>query len=46
MTNGALLKAHYDLVYKNVVRRSDNSQMDLNSFFDALEELTMRLHKG
>lgn len=40
------MKAHYDLVYKNVVRKSDNTQMDLNSFFDALEELTRRLAKG
>jgi len=46
MTNGSLLKAHYDLIYKNVVRKSDNTQMDLNSFFDALEELTTRLYKG
>lgn len=46
MTNNTLMKAHYDLVYKNVVRKSDNTQMDLNSFFDALEELTRRLAKG
>lgn len=46
MTNAGLLKAHYDLIYKNVVRKSENSQMDLNSFFDALEEITLRLYKG
>jgi hypothetical protein len=45
MTNSGLLKAHYDIIYKNVVRKSENSQMDLNSFFDALEELSMRLYK-
>lgn len=46
MTNQGLLKAHYDIIYKNVVRKSDSSQMDLNSFFDALEELSMRLYKS
>lgn len=43
LTNGGLLKAHYDIIYKNIVRKSENSQMDLNSFFDALEELAQRL---
>ena len=43
LTNSGLLKAHYDIIYKNIVRKSDNSQMDLNSFFDALEELATRL---
>jgi hypothetical protein len=28
---------------KNVVRRSDNNQMDLNCFFEALEDLANRL---
>ena len=37
------MKAHYDIIYKNIVRKSDNSSMDLNSFFDALEELAARL---
>jgi len=46
LTNNGLLKAHYDLIYKNVVRKSENTQMDLNSFFDALEELTIKLYKG
>ena len=32
-----------DIIYKNVVRRSDNNQMDLNCFFEALEELANRL---
>jgi hypothetical protein len=45
MTNSGLLKAHYDIIYKNVVRKSENNQMDLNSFFDALEELSLRLYK-
>jgi hypothetical protein len=46
MTNSGLLKAQYDIIYKNVVRKSENTQMDLNSFFDALEELASRLFKG
>jgi hypothetical protein len=39
MTSTGLTKAHYDLIYKNVVRRSENSQMDLNCFFEALEDI-------
>lgn len=46
MTNASLLKAHYDIIYKNVVRKSDSSQMDLNSFFDALEEVGNKLHRS
>ena len=43
LTNNLIVKGHYDLIYKNVIRRSDNSQMDLNCFFEALEELANRL---
>lgn len=43
LTNSHILKAHYDIIYKNVVRRSDNNQMDLNCFFEALEDLANRL---
>ena len=43
MTNTHFLKAHYDIVYKNVIRKSDTSLMDLNCFFDALEEVGQRL---
>jgi hypothetical protein len=39
------LKAHYDIIYKNIVKRSENTQMDLNSFFDALEEVANRLFR-
>ena len=45
MTNNNVLKAHYDLIYKNLVKQSDLSQMDLNCFFDALEELGQRLFR-
>ena len=46
MTTGSLTKAHYDLIYKNVVRRSENSQMDLNCFFEALEDLAQKLYSS
>ena len=46
MTSSSLLKAHYDIIYKNTVRKSDNNQMDLNSFFDALEEVGNKLYKS
>lgn len=44
MTNSNITKAHYDIIYKNVVRRSDNSQMDLNCFFEAIEDIAQRLY--
>lgn len=40
-----MLKAQYDIVYKNIVRRSDSSMMDLNGFFEACEEIANRLFK-
>jgi len=43
LSNQSLTKAHYDLIYKNVVKRSENSQMDLNCFFEALEDISTRL---
>jgi hypothetical protein len=39
------MRAHYDIIYKNIIRKSDNSTMDLNCFFDALEELGTRLFR-
>ena len=44
MTNNHISKAHYDIIYKNVVRRSENTQMDLNCFFEALEDIAARLY--
>lgn len=32
-------------MYKTVVLRSDNHQMDLNCFFEAIEEIANRLYK-
>ena len=46
MSNANMQKAHYDLIYKNVVKRSENSQMDLNCFFEALEDIAQRLYTG
>jgi len=39
------MRAHYDIIYKNIIRKSDNTTMDLNCFFDALEEVGFRLFK-
>lgn len=39
----SLTKASYELIYKNVVLRSDSTQMDLNCFFEAIEEIAIRL---
>ena len=40
-----MLRAHYDIIYRNVIKRSENSLMDLNCFFDALEELGAKIYK-
>ena len=40
-----MLRAHYDIIYRNVIKRSENSLMDLNCFFDALEELGSKIFK-
>jgi len=37
-------QAHYQVIYKTVVMRSDNNQMDLNCFFEAIEEIANRLY--
>lgn len=38
-----LVKGEYELVYQNVVMRSENNQMDLNCFFEGIEELANRM---
>ncbi len=38
-----LVKASYDLIYKNVVLRSDSCLMAMEHFFDALEILSAKL---
>lgn len=45
MTNGKIVKASYDIMYKNVVNRSDSKQMAMEHFFDALEILAAKLFK-
>jgi len=37
------VKASYDLIYKNVVLRSDSCLMAMEHFFDALEILASKL---
>jgi hypothetical protein len=36
-------KGVFEIIYKSVVMRSDSTQMDLNCFFEAVEELSTRL---
>lgn len=45
MTNGKIVKASYDIMYKNVVNRSDSKLMAMEHFFDALEILAAKLFK-
>ena len=37
------MKAHYDIIYKNVTRKSENNMMGVQQFFDALEILAGKL---
>ena len=43
LSSNDVTKAHYEIIYKTVVLRSDNAQMDLNCFFEAIEEIANRL---
>lgn len=43
MMSTNLSKGNYELIFKSVVLRSDSTQMDLNCFFEAIEELAIRL---
>ena len=45
MTNGKIVKASYDIMYRNVVNRSDSKLMAMEHFFDALEILAAKLFK-
>lgn len=43
LTNNFVLRAHYDIIFKNVIRRSEINLMDIENFFDALEVLSDKL---
>jgi hypothetical protein len=43
LTNNSVLRAHYDIIFKNVIRRSEINLMDIENFFDALEVLSDKL---
>ena len=45
MTNGKIVKASYDIMYRNVVNRSDSKLMAMEHFFDAMEILAAKLFK-
>jgi hypothetical protein len=37
LTSQKLMKAQYDIIYRNTIKKHDISTMDLNAFFDAIE---------
>lgn len=39
-----LTKANLDLLFKNICKRAEAQAMDLNSFFEAIEEICIRLN--
>ena len=39
------MKADFDIVFKNVLRRMDSSVMDVNGFFEAVEQLAKKIYK-
>lgn len=45
MNKTSILKADFDIVYKNALRRNDTSVMDLYCFFDAIELLANKAFK-
>ena len=44
--NSNVLKADFDIVYKNVTRKNECTYLDLYGFFDALEQLANKVFKG
>ena len=46
MRTGVIMKAHYDIIFKNKARKANGTLMTIEHFFDALEELAERLHEG
>lgn len=40
------MKADFDIVYKNILRRYEYSQLDFYGFLDALELLSAKIYKG
>lgn len=41
-----MVKAQYDLLYKEVVRTNENGVMGLEEFFDAIESMEQKLIEG
>jgi signal transduction histidine kinase len=44
LTNQHLSRAHYDIIFKNVIKRSDISLMDIENFFEAIETIVNKLY--
>lgn len=38
-----MVRASYDIIYKNVVKKSDSNLMAMEHFFDAIEVLSEKL---
>jgi hypothetical protein len=41
-----IIKADFDILYKNILRKHDSSTMDFYAFLDAVESLANRVYKG
>ena len=44
--NGTVIKADFDICYKNALRKNELTQMDFYSFLDAVEVLAGKVYKG
>lgn len=40
------MKADFDIVYKNILRKHDSTSMDFYAFLDGIENLATRIYKG
>ena len=40
------MKADFDIVYKNIMRRHDSTSMDFYAFLDGIENLAQRIYKN
>jgi hypothetical protein len=46
LTRPDFIKAHYDIVFKEVIRKNDSNYMNCEEFFNAIELVVMRLNNS
>ena len=42
---GGIMKADYDILYKNILKKTELPNMDIYCFFEAIESLCQKIYK-